>query len=166
MRADHDPFLDPKLNRSIADFENPSKSSISTRGQITLYATAQLARQHRLFIFSLAIFGKFARLFRWDRAGVIVSDRIDYTTDPATLAEYIWRFSHLSTVQRGQDPTVLSPSSVEEELFVEAIRTSSQPFSSGNKMRPLPGIHWAIDQSFPRWKMRWMTAKKVFVSLS
>lgn len=83
VHANDDPFKD-----APGVFENQSEAGTSTRGQMSLYAAAQLSRQHRLWIFSVGIFGKFARLFRWDRAGVVVSGRIDYQANPEVLAEY------------------------------------------------------------------------------
>ena len=40
-----------------------------------------------------------------DRSGAVVSERFDYTKSPVWLAEFIWRFSHLSDEERGWDVT-------------------------------------------------------------
>ncbi|KAF9260591.1 hypothetical protein L218DRAFT_809423, partial [Marasmius fiardii PR-910] len=52
-----------------------------TRGQITMYAIAHLAEQHRTHCFSVIIIGSFARLIRWHKAGAIVTTRFNYVED-------------------------------------------------------------------------------------
>ena len=75
-----------------------------TLGQVTSYATAHLAAQFRTHVFSILLFRKSARLMRWDRAGVVVSERIPL--DKPVLAQFFWRFSNASAIERGHDPTV------------------------------------------------------------
>ena len=75
-----------------------------TLGQLTSYATAHLAAQFRFHVYSILLFRKSARLMRWDRAGVIVSERI--RLDEPVLAQFFWRFSNASDMERGHDPTV------------------------------------------------------------
>ena len=75
-----------------------------TLGQVTNYATAHLAAQFRTHIFSILYFRKAARLMRWDRAGVIVSERIQI--DSLDFKTFFWRFNHASFEERGHDPTV------------------------------------------------------------
>ncbi|KAI0309001.1 hypothetical protein OF83DRAFT_1024807, partial [Amylostereum chailletii] len=60
-------------------------------GQMIAYAATQFASQHRVFIFSFLLMGDYARLLRWDRSGVVVTERFNWKTDP-TLAEFFWRF--------------------------------------------------------------------------
>lgn len=133
-------------------FENDTVESRSVLGQLTLYAASQLARQHRLWIFSLAIFGNFARLFRWDRAGVVISDRFDYTSLDF-LSQYFWRFARLTPIQRGHDPTVSSPSAEEERLFHTAIKKCLQGRKTASNTRPHPKMSIALHKDFPRWKL-------------
>jgi Fungal protein kinase len=161
-KSTHDPFSDPKPNLLGVqkNFENSSEAPRSSRGQMILYATAQLARQQRLFIFSLGIFDNFARFFRWDRAGVVVSGRIDYMASPDILAEFLWRFSHLSPIQRGHDPTVLPASNAEVKLFTDVINGSLQQMANGKDSRKIPGLDSTLDEKFPRWKMQVYDSEK------
>lgn len=107
-----DPFNDPKegKRRKTLKFERDScREARLTRGQMTSYAVAQLGSQFRVFAFSVMIFGNFARLIRWDRAGAIVTEKFSYTENPGLLANFFWRYDHLSPEMRGVDPTVRIP---------------------------------------------------------
>ena len=111
-----DPFEEvPTDNGIICD----SDWAIETLGQLTSYATAHLAAQFRVHVFSVLLFRKSARLMRWDRAGVIVSERI--RLDKSVLAEFFWRFSNANAMERGYDPTVtpfnFTPNLTKEFLF-------------------------------------------------
>jgi hypothetical protein len=78
-------------------------------GQMIAYATAHLGCGFFTHTFSVLIFGKKARLFRWDRAGAIVSEAFDYAKD-SHLAEFFHRYDNLSPEERGRDTSVKIPS--------------------------------------------------------
>ncbi|KAI0366926.1 hypothetical protein BV20DRAFT_1038051 [Pilatotrama ljubarskyi] len=91
-------------------------------GMHIAFVAEVFARQHRTRFFSISMAGSRARLFRWDRAGCIVSRAFDVREQPEYLCEFLWRFSQISDASRGHDTTVL-PASVEEELrFQTAIK--------------------------------------------
>ncbi len=91
-------------------------------GQHIMYATEMLARQHRIFLFSISMSGSRARFLRWDRAGCVVSAAFDVRQDPQLLCDFIWRFSQTNDVGRGHDPTVSMVAAEEEILFRDTIR--------------------------------------------
>ncbi|KAI0712055.1 hypothetical protein C8Q76DRAFT_597981, partial [Earliella scabrosa] len=93
----------------------------SAWGRHVMYVTEVLARQHRLFFFSISMSGSCARFLRWDRAGCIVSASFDVRQEPAFLCEFLWRFSQTSSTKRGHDPTVAIATPEEETLFHDAI---------------------------------------------
>lgn len=143
---------DPLTDDPSSVFENQAGHATSTRGQMVLYAGAQLSRQHRRWIFSLGIFGKYARFFRWDRAGVIASDRFDYQANPKVLAKFFWRFSHLSPTQRGHDPTVKLATGLQHQQFVAAIQ-AQQKHMLHTGSRNHPKLADSIHSDFPTWKV-------------
>ena len=96
-----DPFEDEDPS-----FERGTEKACDTLGQITLYATAHMAAQFRTHVFSLLILPKYARLLRWDRAGVIVTKEIPIDGSESALAEFYWRYSHATPDVRGHDTTV------------------------------------------------------------
>lgn len=125
--ADNDPFEDPEdENESLShDFiRKDRKGAIAQShniGQITYYATETCARQHRTHCFSISICGTKTRLFRWDRAGVIVSGAFDLHANPELLCRFLWRYSHATDAQRGFDMTVTKATREEELKFVEVV---------------------------------------------
>ncbi|KAI0027883.1 hypothetical protein K488DRAFT_24691, partial [Vararia minispora EC-137] len=94
-------------------FLRSTDNALHTMGQITSYSTAQYWRQPRLHLFSVLFLPSAARLLRWDRAGVIVTELIPI--DDPKLAEFFWRFNLLSPEQRGHDPSV-RPAREEEQM--------------------------------------------------
>ncbi|KAF9784080.1 hypothetical protein BJ322DRAFT_1125579, partial [Thelephora terrestris] len=115
----NDPFCD------LSDGGMQERCSINgndTRGQCLLYATNQLAYQHRLFAFSLVICGKKARFIRWDREGAVVSAAIDCSQRPDLVIDFLRRFNQLTPEQRGLDPTAV-PATLEQIKMFEAAAT-------------------------------------------
>ncbi|KAI0069354.1 hypothetical protein K474DRAFT_1561859, partial [Panus rudis PR-1116 ss-1] len=89
---------------------------------IESYCTLQFSRQHRTSILFLCVFGRYVRFIRIDRSGAVVSEATNYIENPRILAQFFWKYSHLSSVERGFDPTVV-PASVEEcQLLTRAVR--------------------------------------------
>ena len=101
FRVGDDPFDDTQPG-----FERTEAQGQDTLGQICSYATAQMAGQFRTHLFSLLIFPNYARILRWDRAGVIVTEKIDLLENSSFLAEFLWRYDHMTTVQQGFDEHV------------------------------------------------------------
>lgn len=60
-----------------------------------------MVAQFRTHVFSLLIFPKYARLLRWDRAGVGITERIPIVE--FTLAEFYWRYSRTTSAVRGHN---------------------------------------------------------------
>ena len=95
-----DPFIDTK--ESTERFQKLFDATCATRGQMTLYSTRMQMYQFRTCVFSVGIFGKVARLFRWDRAGAIVSAPINYSAPGnRELVEFFHRFNKMNPTQRG-----------------------------------------------------------------
>ncbi|KAL7277722.1 hypothetical protein ACG7TL_008658 [Trametes sanguinea] len=86
------------------------------------FVTETFARQQRIFMFTISVSGSSARLFRWDRAGCVVSAAFDLHERPDILTEFLWRFSQTDRWRRGHDCTVISTTRAQERLFREAIR--------------------------------------------
>ena len=54
------------------------------------------------------------RLMRWDRSGIIYTEPSNLTD--GHLFEFLWRFNHLSPIDRGHDTTASPPDDDEAEL--------------------------------------------------
>ena len=73
---------------------------------MVLYSTRLQMYQICTCAFSVGIFGSVARLFRWDRAGAIVSEPIMYSEKGnRELVEFFYCFDLADRTQRGWDPT-------------------------------------------------------------
>jgi len=119
-----DPFTDTDEPGCTVPFQKLSDETCATRGQMALYSTRMQIYQFRTCVFSVGVFGKVARLFRWDRAGAIVSAPIEYSTaGNRELAEFFYRFDRMNPAQRGWDPTVCDATAKEATAFARAIRT-------------------------------------------
>ncbi|KAJ8496247.1 hypothetical protein ONZ51_g1188 [Trametes cubensis] len=108
------------------------------------FAVEILARQQRAFLFSISMSGSLARLYRWDRAGCIVTQAFDVRERPELLTEFLWRFSALSDAERGFDTTIELASSAEEALFRDSIRkyVSSQLDITGEELNKAVFAHY------------------------
>jgi hypothetical protein len=67
-------------------FEHNSTNARDTLGQVTLYATAHQAAQFRIHVFLVLVFPKYARFMRWDRSGVIVTERVPFQIFPMSTS--------------------------------------------------------------------------------
>ncbi|ETW82651.1 hypothetical protein HETIRDRAFT_120858 [Heterobasidion irregulare TC 32-1] len=110
----YDPFHDPPqdMKRSLREkypFEHNTINGNHSREQISSYTASQFSVQSRAFTFSLLFVGKFVRFIRWDRAGAVVTSRIDWREKPWCLASFLWRFGHSSDNDRGYDTSVSIP---------------------------------------------------------
>ncbi|PBK67870.1 hypothetical protein ARMSODRAFT_304611 [Armillaria solidipes] len=90
-------------------FDNSTLCGQRTRGQICAYAGATVTLQFRTHLFTVVIFGSYARLLRWDRSSVIVSHRFNYAEHPLILFRFYKRFAQLTLAQRGRDPRISIP---------------------------------------------------------
>lgn len=113
-----DAWTDPasQANRKSVQFERNGDDAEHTRGQLISYALAMFTSQYRTFVWSFLLLEHEARLMRWDHAGVIVSERFRWRVQDSPLAEFLWRFGHSSSKDRGHDTTVWTPSA--EEIAV------------------------------------------------
>ena len=79
-------------------------------GQVISCNKHNFAYQHRTAMYRLFIDGECFRAMRWDRAGVIVTEAINYVRSPAgtkALLEVLYAFSRLTLEQKGYDLTVV-----------------------------------------------------------
>ncbi|KAF8526893.1 hypothetical protein BU17DRAFT_61871 [Hysterangium stoloniferum] len=94
--------VDDAFNDNLP-FEHTSKYAHDTLGQITLYAMAHQAAQFRTHVFLVLVFPHYARFMRWDRSGVIVTEKVPFSNP--SYVEFFWWFSHTSPASRGINTT-------------------------------------------------------------
>lgn len=119
-------------------------------GQHIAYVTEVFARQFRVFYFSISLSGSRARLFRWDRAGCVLSESFDIWQQPKLLCEFLWRFSQASDASRGHDVTVEVALPAEETLFRTLVEqeTSDQLGVTGQQLSQAVQQHYVPGKVF------------------
>ncbi|KAI0043611.1 hypothetical protein FA95DRAFT_370232 [Auriscalpium vulgare] len=132
--AEEDPFVDPSADlvgdaRKAFSFERASKLASRTRDHMISCAQAQNASQFRTWSFSVFLSDRPARLVRWERGGVFVTESFEWRSNPL-FAEFLWRFNHMTSTQRGRDPTVTVPST-DEAAKARDVLTASSHFPDG-----------------------------------
>ena len=81
--------------------------SHTVRSQFATYASEIMLRQYRTHLYMIYVAGWYARIFRWDRNGAIVSPSIDLRTESKYLFNFIYRLVRASGPVQGFDPTVM-----------------------------------------------------------
>jgi hypothetical protein len=157
-------------------FNNPSE----IRKRIVDHANRLQYNQFRTYLFTVGIFGKAARLFRWDRSGCQVTEPIDYSADEGNrqLTEFFLRFDRMADdpEARGWDMTVKEATVLEANQFTEAVTVARERGFRPQRARTraLGGLTGdkLIDSAFlklinsvgdptnrPRWKMSVLDGK-------
>ncbi|KAI0359684.1 hypothetical protein OH77DRAFT_1518062 [Trametes cingulata] len=96
----NDPFDDGQPDGEVYAAERRS-----TLGQILAYAQDVFEHQHRTFHFMILFISEDARILRFDRSSLFVSESFSYKTAGEPLVEFLWRVSRLSAEGRGHDTT-------------------------------------------------------------
>ena len=130
-------------------FEKDSSEAQAVRIVFVSHVQAHFARQHRVFIHQLAIFGDHARFIRWDRASAIVSDRFDYVKNPYILAEYLHALSQADDESCGWDCSASQASESEAARFECAV----QKFLAHAPRRLPDSAKCTLDHTYPTWKV-------------
>ena len=122
---ENDPFIKIEELQKNADVVSAhvgwTVKAYKTCGQLVAYATALHRSQFRVFSFSIVIFGDTGGFLRWDRSGVIYTAPFKWAK--GNLFEFLWRFNHLSAVDRGHDTTVVPAEVDEAEVALPKLRT-------------------------------------------
>ena len=108
------------------NYEPQSDVRKAILGQIMCYSVLIFDNQRRTHHFMLIIFGKKARILRWDRSGVVATEPFNYVEHPKMLGRFIWRFGRMSAEQRGHDPTA-TRISADSELFQLMVNRAVSP---------------------------------------
>ncbi len=100
------PFYAPNGELSTAE------KRVQSRGQLAEYGLEVFRRQHRCFLFAIAIVRNKAAFIRFDRNGAVVSQAFDYIPSSRVLGNFFYRLFHvhrngmsIPRELRGHDPT-------------------------------------------------------------
>ncbi|KAI0767079.1 hypothetical protein C8Q74DRAFT_930473 [Fomes fomentarius] len=120
-----EPVQDDPFDESAPDYQPAALKRQEVLGQLQSYAALIFDKQHRTHHFSIIFFGTMARIIRWDRSGIIFTEKFNYKQNSALLGRFLWRFARLSRDKRGHDPTAVPvlKDSDEYNLMVHRAKT-------------------------------------------
>lgn len=113
--SDLDPFTDPPDGDTPPGYrftigtskeyreDKVARNSVSALGQSTRYTHIIQTRHFRTHVYSISVAGAPARLLRWDRPGVIVTESFNYKSNPKVLIDFVWRFSKVTDEAHDHD---------------------------------------------------------------
>ncbi|KAK7688380.1 hypothetical protein QCA50_008753 [Cerrena zonata] len=139
---DFDCYYEDYVNDQILD--DSCDEAFEMRGRMFTYAAQLMDCQHRLFVFAIDMFDSYARLYRFDPSCIVVSDLIEYRKDPRLLDQFFARYSALSRIQRGYDPTVVPATNAEKVLFRARVNEYLERAKMEN-LRTHPDVHTLND---------------------
>lgn len=131
-------------------FEKNAAEALKVRGQLARYASLVFSHQQRTHIFQLLVCGRLARFIRWDHSGAIVSDAFDYNKNPHLLAQFFWRYNHMTASQRGWDLSVTEASDKERKTFKSVMSKFLKSMRDPARSEPvLRNAEATIDEHWP-----------------
>ncbi|KAJ7707700.1 hypothetical protein B0H17DRAFT_528339 [Mycena rosella] len=113
-KEDQDPVDDEGLKKGEEHDE--------TLAQLAFNACNMLMQNGACFVFVVGIYGTSARLFRFDRTGVIASQSFSWADEHTILPQFFWRLCHpiLHGARiAGSDPTISFPTTKEKEKMYQ-----------------------------------------------
>ena len=120
--------------------------------QILSCASLVFKLQKRLFHYSVVFFGHYARIVRFDRSGIVATEKIDYTTADGgiRLTQFFVRYGKFQSIDRGHDP---SATRVDDELA----RDMRKYGQAAEEQRPddyvPPLFNKTLDKQWSWWKL-------------
>ncbi|KAK7688021.1 hypothetical protein QCA50_008391 [Cerrena zonata] len=127
----------------------PGPANEERKKKLIHHLANQMTRQQRTHIFSVVIFGHYARFLRWDRAGCIVTIAVDLMRWPLAMANFLWRYSRLCSAARGFDPTATDATFREASTLKRTVRHFIQN-SSRNTDHLRPSL---TDDDYPVYRI-------------
>ena len=122
--------IEVKLKASRDPFDDTGECKIGDKHDETIVQLAKNGRNLLLgnsscFVFVLGVYGHSARIYRFDRSGVIVSKAFSYATSPHLLGDFLWRLVHPQKSSfgiTGSDTTITWPRKEEAERMLDIIQ--------------------------------------------
>ena len=152
-----DPFDETFPGNDPADSEHRA----SNLDLILSHAKLVFDHQHRTHHFTVIIFGRMARIVRWDRAGALITEKFDYKKEPHILGKFLFCYSRSDAVARGHDPTAVrvEPGTKEWDLMSSRAEQSLLRHSRAVEEDARIAFQHSVAQGQPRWKLAVNTEK-------
>ena len=135
---------DVKYIDNYDKFMRPTQLSIEARGQVITYAQEIFNQQHRTHVFVISLHRTFARILRFERVGVCVTERISFGADGAQLVRFLWNLAHMLPGELGYDTTV-SLASEKQAALVKNPEVLGKYFVDSTLERPVYKVKVPLD---------------------
>ena len=143
---------DPIEERNLKSFVPRTKEGKALLHEVSSYSQLVFESQQRTCIFLVILFGDQCRLFRFDRAGTVVTHKFNWR-ETDVLVEFLWRYSRSSDEKRGHDTTAvrIPYDSDLARLMQRRAETNKDETNPGDYVRKL--FEDSLDKSAPWWKL-------------
>lgn len=119
-------------------------SQKATYAQIISYATEAQLYQHRDFYYTVYVWRDCARLMRWDRAGVVLSEPFNWHADRDPLLTFMYAFAmatpqqqgYSSHAERATEADVLLLKSLQKHVTEKAAAVTKLALAAGTGTAP------------------------------
>ena len=146
--AEQEPWTQSRNNRwSDHEVDCYAPDAFWARCYQTMSLKAQMLRQQRHCLFSLGLYGRKARLFRMDAAGMLMSEVIDLVENPWDFITFLRRFNEMSPVERGWYPNATPSTPAERDLLKGAV----MDYLEQVKSRKVPMLEKLCDTLDTKW---------------
>lgn len=115
----HDPARSGFLFGDGDEFLHDTDEGKEARAQHIKSAAELMYRQHRTHVFTFYVLKSRARLLRWDRAGLIISEPIDLLQKPGDFLNFFYRLAAMTPEELGYDTTATLASEDQVRLLQE-----------------------------------------------
>ncbi|KAI1784497.1 hypothetical protein LXA43DRAFT_901490 [Ganoderma leucocontextum] len=144
--------LDP-LDERKDDDEPTGQTRKDVWAQLLSYADLVFQFQKRLFHYIVIFFGRYARIIRFDRSGIVATEKIDYITDGDRLTEFFVRYGRFQPKNRGHDPTAARVDPKGD--FGAEMRKYGQEAAEKRPTDHIPPLfNKTLDEQWPWWKLK------------
>ena len=143
-----DPFDDGK-----DDLEGASAKREDVYGQILSYADLVFSHQQRTHHYMVLFLGHYARIVRFDRSGIVITRKLDYSLHGLKLSNFFARFAHLDAEGLGQDSSAIRLE--HDDPMATCVKAlADKGFNENPKDHIWAGFHASLDATLPWWKVK------------
>ena len=132
-----------------AYFDDQDLVKFYVRARQVVWGKMLLDRQQRSFVFWFAVYGRKVRLFRLDRAGLIISRSADIVTTDVAL-QFLYRYNNMDLQKRGWEIHARPARRTEIVLLEGALKAYLKEVKAG-ALPMAPGLELTGDSKWPKY---------------
>ncbi|KAI1785209.1 hypothetical protein LXA43DRAFT_1100553 [Ganoderma leucocontextum] len=145
------------VNQDPIDERQPNNEPVADErrkvlGQLLAYAELIQKYQQREYHYVVLFLGLYARVIRFDRSGVVASEKINYQTDGPALTDFLARYCRAGAAKRGHDMSakrIIPDNDLYQALITHGEEAAKQkPESHAQQL-----FNKSLDQKWPWWTL-------------